>query len=427
MHAVFDLPLEGFLHLEQPHHYRNAPPGVGEEEFSDILAAELAKLIEYEGADTLAAMIAEPVMGAGGVIVPPQGYFERILPLLRQHDILFIADEVICGFGRLGAPFGSDYYGLEPDLMSVAKGLTSGCIPMSACLVSDPVWEVLRVGSKEHGPFSHGYTYSGHPVAAATALANLDVIEKEGLIDNAATIGAYFQERLRSELAPHPLVGEVRGVGLVAGVELVASKAEKRPFDPENKVGRRLSRLALEDGVIVRAIRDTLAFSPPLVIEKRRRPTRSFTALAAGSITSPASSRRRAPGTLGRHVLEQGDRTVLKIYHVPGTRSLRVIWLCEELGHPYEVVPIDFSPEYRNRAEWRALSPTGKVPAMSDDGFSMFESGAMVQYILQRYADGRLQPPPGSAASAIYLQLLVRRGDPRPPPRRHHSPYAAQA
>ncbi len=268
MHAVFDLPLDGFLHLEQPHHYRNAPPGVGEEEFSDILAAELAKLIEYEGADTLAAMIAEPVMGAGGVIVPPQGYFERILPLLRQHDILFIADEVICGFGRLGAPFGSDYYGLEPDLMSVAKGLTSGYIPMSACLVSDPVWEVLRVGSKEHGPFSHGYTYSGHPVAAATALANLDVIEKEGLIDNAATIGAYFQKRLRSELAPHPLVGEVRGVGLVAGVELVASKAEKRPFDPENKVGRRLSRLALEDGVIVRAMRDTLAFSPPLVIEK---------------------------------------------------------------------------------------------------------------------------------------------------------------
>ncbi len=267
MHAIFDLPLPGFFHLERPSHYWHAPPGVSEEEFSGILAAELEALIAREGADTIAAMFVEPVMGAGGVIVPPKGYFERIVPILRAHDILLVVDEVICGFGRLGTPFGSNYYQLEPDLMTIAKGLTSGYLPMSACLVSERVWEDIRERSRDQGPFAHGYTYSGHPTPAAVALANLDLMERERLFDRAASTGAYLQQRLR-ELASHPLVGEVRGVGMIAGVELVASKAEKKPFPPALLAGAKVSRRALADGLITRALRDTLAFSPPLILEK---------------------------------------------------------------------------------------------------------------------------------------------------------------
>ena len=268
MHAIFDLPLPGFLHLERPSHFWHAPPGATEEEFSAVLAAELEALIEREGASTIAAMFVEPVMGAGGVIVPPRGYFERIVPILRAHDILLVADEVICGFGRLGTLFGSNYYGLEPDLVTVAKGLTSGYLPMSAVLVGERVWEALAEGSAKQGPFAHGYTYSGHPVPAAVAHANLDILERERLVARAADTGDYLQRRLREAFAGHPLVGEVRGVGMIAGIELVASKSEKRPFPPAAEAGRRLSRHLLAGGLISRALRDTLAFSPPLVLEK---------------------------------------------------------------------------------------------------------------------------------------------------------------
>jgi L-2,4-diaminobutyrate transaminase len=267
MHAVFDLPLPGFLHLERPSHYWHAPPGMSEEEFSATLAAELEALIEREGASTIAAMFVEPVQGAGGVIVPPRGYFERIVPILRRHDVLLVVDEVICGFGRLGTMFGSHHFGLEPDLMTIAKGLTSGYLPMSAVLVGDTVWETLREGSGKQGPFAHGYTYSGHPVPAAVALANLDLLERERLVAKAASTGGYLQQRLRAAFADHPLVGEVRGVGMIAGMELVASKSEKRPFAPAVEAGRRLSRHLLRDGLISRALRDTLALSPPLVLE----------------------------------------------------------------------------------------------------------------------------------------------------------------
>lgn len=268
MHKIFDLPLPGFLHLSLPHYYRHAPEGVSEEEFSDQLAQELEELIEREGADTIAAMVMEPVMGAGGVIVPPAGYFERIVPILRRHDILIVADEVICGFGRLGTPFGSNFFDFEPDLMTVAKGLTSGYIPMSGCLVSEPVWEVLRDDSAERGPFAHGYTYSAHPVAAAVALANLGIIEDEKLFEKAADTGAYLQANLRSAFADHPLVGEIRGVGLIAGIELVADKSSKKAFEPGLTVGARLSKHLLSQGLISRAMRDTLALSPPLILEK---------------------------------------------------------------------------------------------------------------------------------------------------------------
>ncbi|MDH3424553.1 MAG: aminotransferase class III-fold pyridoxal phosphate-dependent enzyme, partial [Gemmatimonadota bacterium] len=221
-----------------------------------------------EGPDTIAAFIAEPVQGAAGVIPPPEGYFEAIVPVLRKYDVLFIVDEVICGFGRLGSWWGSDVYGLQPDLVSTAKGLTSGYVPMSACLISEDVWEVLREGSAQYGPFAHGYTYSGHPVAAAAALANLEIIEREGLVENASRVGAYLQQSLRDAFADHPLVGEVRGLGLIAAIELVEDKATKKSHDPPGSVARRLHELLMSEGLICRPLAEALAFSPPLILSK---------------------------------------------------------------------------------------------------------------------------------------------------------------
>jgi L-2,4-diaminobutyrate transaminase len=266
MHRGFALPLEDFVHVDSPHFWRNAPDGMSEVEFSRSLAKNLEECILSHGPDTVGAFIAEPVQGAAGVITPPEGYFEAVVPLLRKHDVLFIVDEVICGFGRLGEWWGSHLYGLEPDLVSTAKGLTSGYVPMSACIISDRVWSVLREGSAEYGPFAHGYTYSGHPVAAAAALANLDVIEREGLVEHAARMGAYLQTSLREAFADHELVGEVRGVGLIAGVELVEDRATKKPFDLSRGVTRRLQQLLMEEGLLCRPLFNTLAFSPPLVL-----------------------------------------------------------------------------------------------------------------------------------------------------------------
>lgn len=262
----FDVPLERFLHVSRPHPYWEMPAGMTELEYSRHLAQELNDTILKEGPDTIAAFIAEPVMGAGGVIPPPEGYFQAIVPVLKQHDILLIADEVICGFGRLGRMFGSNVYGLEPDLMTLAKGLTSGYIPMSACLVSDAIYEVLKNGTAEMGPFAHGYTYTAHPVSAAVALKNLDILERERLVENAATVGAYLQARLRRAVADHPLVGDVRGLGMIAGVELVADKTSKVPFDLSAGVARKLYKHALKHGLICRPILNTLAFSPPLIV-----------------------------------------------------------------------------------------------------------------------------------------------------------------
>jgi L-2,4-diaminobutyrate transaminase len=266
MHGAFDLPLDRFIHVDSPHYWRHAPDGLSELEYSDLLASNLEECIIRNGPETVGAFIAEPIQGAAGVIPPPEGYFEAIVPILRKYDILFIVDEVICGFGRLGEWWGSNLYGLEPDLVSTAKGLTSGYIPMSACLISERVWRVLREGSDRFGPFAHGYTYSGHPVAAAAAMANLDIIEGEGLVENAATVGAYLQERLRDAFADHPLVGEVRGVGLIAAIELVEDRETKKAFDPSIAVARRLHELLMEEGLICRPVFNALAFSPPLIL-----------------------------------------------------------------------------------------------------------------------------------------------------------------
>lgn len=268
MHHSFDLPLDGFLHVDAPHYWRHAPEGSTELEYSDLLARNLEECIVRNGPETVAAFIAEPIQGAAGVVPPPEGYFEAIVPILRKYEILFIADEVICGFGRLGEWWGSHVYGLEPDLVSTAKGLTSGYVPMSACLISDGVWQTLREGSSQYGPFAHGYTYSGHPVAAAAALANLDIIEGEGLVENASVVGAYLQAHLREAFRDHPFVGEVRGVGLMAGIELVEDRETKKAFDPSLTVARRLHELLMEEGLICRPVFNTLAFSPPLILTK---------------------------------------------------------------------------------------------------------------------------------------------------------------
>ncbi|MCA8906764.1 MAG: aminotransferase class III-fold pyridoxal phosphate-dependent enzyme [Rhodospirillaceae bacterium] len=269
-HTAFDLPVRPVLHTIAPHHYWNAEPGESEVQFSARCAMELEKMILAEGPDTVAAFIAEPALGTGGLVPPPEGYWAAIQPVLKKYDILLIADEVVCGFGRTGAMFGSDRYGIQADLMTLAKGLTSAYVPLSAVLVGDKVWDVLAKGSDKFGAFGHGYTYTAHPLGTAAAMANLDVVESEDLAGNADRTGAYLVGRMRETFGDHPLVGEVRGDGLLCAVEFVADKAKKVRFDPALKVGPRLSTAVLEEGVIARAMpqSDALGFAPPLCITR---------------------------------------------------------------------------------------------------------------------------------------------------------------
>ncbi|MDY0310177.1 MAG: aspartate aminotransferase family protein [Castellaniella sp.] len=264
-HRSFDLPLPRILHTRCPHWYREGQPGETELAFADRLAAELEALILAEGPETVAAFIGEPVMGAGGVVVPPETYWPKMQAVCRKYDVLLIADEVITGFGRTGRMFASDLFGIEPDFMTLSKQLTSSYQPLAAVLMNERVASVITRHSGELGTFGHGYTASGHPVAAAVALENIRIIEERGLVDNAAAAGAVLQRRLR-ELADHPLVGEVRGVGLIAAVELVADKASRAAFDPLGKAGAQVARLAQDNGLILRGIQDSLAFCPPLII-----------------------------------------------------------------------------------------------------------------------------------------------------------------
>ncbi|WP_323023543.1 aspartate aminotransferase family protein [Castellaniella sp.] len=264
-HRSFDLPLPRILHARCPHWYRESLPGETEAAFADRLAAELEALILAEGPETVAAFIGEPVMGAGGVIVPPEAYWPKMQAVCRKYDVLVIADEVITGFGRTGRMFASDLFGIEPDFMTLSKQLTSSYQPLAAVLMNERVASVITRHSGELGTFGHGYTASGHPVAAAVALENIRIIEERGLVDNAAAAGAVLQRRLR-ELADHPLVGEVRGVGLIAAVELVADKASRAPFDPAGLAGARVVRQAQDNGLILRGIQDSVAFCPPLII-----------------------------------------------------------------------------------------------------------------------------------------------------------------
>jgi 4-aminobutyrate--pyruvate transaminase len=265
-HADFDLPIAGILHTACPHHYRFAAAGESEAEFSTRLAHELDQLIVREDPETVAAFIAEPVMGAGGVIVPPQTYFEKIGAVCAKYDVYMIADEVICGFGRLGTPFGLQALGFRADAVSLAKALSSGYAPIAAVLVPERMYQALLAESRKIGTFGHGFTYSGHPVAAAVALKTLEIYQRDRVMEQAAAKVPQFMARLRA-LGEHPIVGEARGIGLIGGVELVADKRTKQSFDRASGVGARCVRFAEDNGLIVRAVAgDVVSICPPLVI-----------------------------------------------------------------------------------------------------------------------------------------------------------------
>ena len=262
-HGSFDLPFDFVKHTTTPHYWREGRDGETEEEFSARLAQGLEDMILAEGPETVAAFIAEPVMGAGGVIVPPKGYFEAIGPVLAKYDVLMIADEVICGFGRTGNWWGSETFGIEPDLMPIAKGLTSGYIPMGGVFISDRVAGPVM----EHGgEFIHGYTYSGHPAACAAGLENLRIMQEEQLVDRARDqIGPHLKSRWMT-LADHPLVGEARMTGMIGALELVADKTTMARFPDEGSTGTRARDISVANGLVMRAVRDTMLISPPLIL-----------------------------------------------------------------------------------------------------------------------------------------------------------------
>ena len=267
MHADFDLPLERFRHTDYPHHYRFAEPGESEEAFATRMAERLEELILAEDPDTCAAFFAEPVQGAGGVIVPPATYFEKIQAVLEKHEVLFVADEVICGFGRTGNRWGSETFDLKPDMLTCAKALSASYMPISALMISEAIFEAMVSESEKIGIFGHGYTYSGHPVTTAVALETLKIYEERDILGHVRGVAPYFQTKM-SEFAGHPLVGEVSGVGLLAGLEIVRDKSTRESFDPSMKVGERVQRAALRHGLISRALGDRLALCPPLIIEE---------------------------------------------------------------------------------------------------------------------------------------------------------------
>ncbi len=266
-HASFDLPIANVLHTRCPHHYREALEGESQEDFATRLAQELEELIEAEGPETVMAFIAEPVMGAGGVVVPPETYWSKIQAVLRKYDILLIADEVICGFGRTGQMFGSQTFDMHPDVMVMSKQITSSYFPLSAFMINERVFEPIADESNRIGVLGHGFTGAGHPVGAAIALENIAIIEERDLVGNSAETGAYMQAELR-KLLDHPLVGEVRGVGLIAGVELVLDKVAKTTGEKPGKVGGFAAARMFEYGVISRPMVDALAFCPPMIVNR---------------------------------------------------------------------------------------------------------------------------------------------------------------
>jgi len=266
-HAAFDLPMPGVLHTSSPHYYSEGLPGETEAEFLQRLVNDLEQMIEREGPETVAAFIAEPIMGAGGVVVPPEHYYPRIQHVLDKHDIAFIDDEVICGFGRTGKPFGAQTMDIRPTTMSIAKALSSAYLPISAVLLPEYMYEAFADRSAELGNFAHGFTYSGHPVCAAVALRNLELMEDMDLFAHAEKMGAILQQRLQ-QFAGHPLVGEVRGKGLIAAVELVRRAEPRETFAPSDGVGAYCSSACHEAGLVLRNLGDSIAICPPLIINE---------------------------------------------------------------------------------------------------------------------------------------------------------------
>jgi 4-aminobutyrate--pyruvate transaminase len=265
-HKSFDLPLPFAIHADCPHYWRNAEPGESELDYSARLAANLEALIQREGPDTIAAMFVEPVMGAGGAILPPKGYFAAITAVLQRHGIALVDDEVICGFGRTGNWFGCQTYDFQPDSMSIAKALSSAYVPISAVLLSPELTEIIEQEAGRIGVLGHGYTYSAHPVAAAVASKTIEIYQRRDVIGHAKRVAPYFNQRLTA-LAGHPLVGEAAGVGLIGAIELVADKATRKSFDPAKTVGAACARFCEQEGLIVRPLlSDRVALCPPLVI-----------------------------------------------------------------------------------------------------------------------------------------------------------------
>jgi 4-aminobutyrate---pyruvate transaminase len=267
VHRDFGLPLPEVLHAGCPHHYRHAMPGETEEAFATRLTLELERLIQREGPDTVGAFIAEPIIGAGGVILPPATYFDQIQEVLHRYDVLLIADEVITGFGRLGETFGCRRFGVEPDLITLAKGLSAGYMPIGGVLIAERIYQAMLEQSRKIGTFGHGFTYSGHPVCAAVALRTLEIYEEDEIFGHVSAMAPHFAARV-SELATHPLVGHGRALGLVGAIELMADPGQKAPFDPTLRVGARVSEWALEYGVILRPLGDIISFCPPLIINR---------------------------------------------------------------------------------------------------------------------------------------------------------------
>ncbi|MFS4582438.1 aspartate aminotransferase family protein [Phaeobacter sp. C3_T13_0] len=270
-HNKFDLPLAQVVHTEAPYYFRREDRNQSEGDFVTHCVAELEALIHREGADSIAAFIGEPVLGTGGIVPPPAGYWPAIQAVLERHDILLVADEVVTGFGRLGTMFGSEHYGIRPDLITIAKGLTSAYAPLSGSIVSDKMWQVLERGSDENGPIGHGWTYSAHPIGAAAGVANLTLIDRLGLIENAGNVGAYLNNEMRRALGHHPNVGDLRGEGMLCAVEFVADRDDRRFFEASDKIGPQIAaKLFEQDSVIARAMPqgDILGFAPPFCLTR---------------------------------------------------------------------------------------------------------------------------------------------------------------
>ncbi|MBO9447388.1 aspartate aminotransferase family protein [Ruegeria sp. R14_0] len=269
-HKKFDLPLAQVIHTEAPYYLRRPEAGMSEQEFSDWCATRLEDLILAEGPDTIAAFIGEPILGTGGIVPPPDGYWAAIQEVLNKYDILLIADEVVTGFGRLGSMFGSTHYGLQPDIITIAKGLTSAYAPLSGSIVSEKVWSVLEQGTDENGPIGHGWTYSAHPIGAAAGIANLQLIDKLDLVSNAGSTGAYLNAEMQKALGSHPNVVEIRGEGMLCAVEFARDPASRSFFEPGKGVGAKVAGALLGEGVIARAMPqgDILGFAPPLCLTR---------------------------------------------------------------------------------------------------------------------------------------------------------------
>jgi len=268
VHAGFDLPAIPVIHTDTPHYYRESKPGESEADFTNRLIDTLERQITAEGPDTIAAFIAEPVMGAGGVLIPPTGYFEKVQEVLNRHDILFIADEVICGFARTGQMFGSTTFNATPDMMTVAKQLSSAYLPIGGVMISDKIYQALQTGSDEHGMFGTGNTYGGHPVAAAVALETLSIYDELNIVEHVQKLSQPFAAGIE-KLAAHPLVGQARGVGLIGALEIVRDKNTKEQFPPADKIAAQVAAHARNHNLIVRPTPgDTVALCPPLIIQE---------------------------------------------------------------------------------------------------------------------------------------------------------------